>query len=158
MAGRSAAEPLARSAVRPGVNAMALLDWRRRVAALYAEVRATQDARAGHQLWREGRNQLLRSHPESPIPADRRAEFEGVPVADYNPSFRFVAKVDPDVAPARLAVQTGTDGVVPFERAGMVHLPAVGDLDVWWLAGYGGGLFFALKDTTAGGATHPGGR
>jgi uncharacterized protein len=145
-------------AARVRADAMSLLDWRRRVAALYAEVRAAGDARDGHRIWQEGRNRLLGSHPQSPIPADRRAEFTSVPVAGYDPAFRFSARVDTEVAPARLEVATGTDGVVPFERAGVVHLDDVGDLDVWWLAGYGGGIFVPVKDTRSDAATYPGGR
>jgi uncharacterized protein len=149
---------MAGTTAEPGQNALSLLDWRRRVAALYAEVRAASDPATGHQIWQDGRNRLLRSHPESPVPADRRAGFTGVPVAAYDPSLRFVAKVDTDVAPQRLEMKTGTDGIVPFERAGVVHLPGVGNLDVWWLASYGGGIFVPVKDTRTDGATYGGGR
>jgi uncharacterized protein (DUF1684 family) len=139
-------------------NALPLLDWRRRVASLYAKVRATPEPRVAHQIWQDGRNKLLRSHPESPMPAYRRGGFTGVPVASYDPAFRFVAKVDPDVAPARLEMKTGTDGIVVFDRAGIVRLPGVGDLDVWWLFGYGGGIFLPVKDSRTDGATYGGGR
>ena len=139
-------------------NALPLLDWRRQVAALYAEVRATPEPPVAHQIWQDGRNRLLRSHPESPIPADRRESFTGVPVASYDPSLRFAAKVDGDVAPARLEMKTGTDGIVVFDRVGVVHLAGVGDLDVWWLFGYGGGVFLPIKDTRTDGATYGGGR
>jgi hypothetical protein len=47
---------------------LSLLDWRRRVFALYADVRRTPDHRAAHQLWRNGRDELLGRHPDSPIP------------------------------------------------------------------------------------------
>ena len=140
------------------MNATSLLDWRRRVAALYAEIRSASEPRLAHQLWQAGRNRLLGAHPESPIPPGRRAGFAGVPVAAYDPSLRFTATVDTDVAPARIEMQAGTDGVVPFERAGVVHLGGVGDLDVWWLASYGGGIFVPIRDTRTDGATYPGGR
>jgi uncharacterized protein len=139
-------------------NALPLLDWRRQVTALYAEVRATLEPRVAHQVWQRGRNVLLRSHPESPIPADRRGSFADVPVASYDPSLRFVAKVDTDVAPARLETKTGTDGIVVFDRVGVVRLANIGDLDVWWLVGYGGGIFLPMKDTRTDGATYGGGR
>jgi hypothetical protein len=139
-------------------NATSLLDWRRQVAALYAEVRAASDPRAAHQVWRAGRNRLLGSHPQSPVPPGRRAGFAGVPVADYNPALRFTLPVDVDVAPATLEMVTGTDGTVALDRAGVLHLPGVGDLDVWWFAGYGGGIFVPVKDRRSDGATYPGGR
>ncbi len=71
---------------------------------------------------------------------------------------RFDVPVDAAAGPARFEARTGTDGVVGFERAGVVRLDGVGDLDVWWLAGYGGGLFVPVRDTRADGATYPGGR
>jgi uncharacterized protein (DUF1684 family) len=139
-------------------NATALLDWRRQVTAMYAVVRSLSDVRAAHRYWRDERNRLLGSHSQSPIPPEHRAGFGGVPVAPYDPTLRYTVPVDTDVAPARIEVQTGTDGVVPFERAGVAHLPGVGDLDVWWLASYGGGIFVPIKDARTDGATYPGGR
>ncbi|HEX2318919.1 MAG TPA: DUF1684 domain-containing protein [Streptosporangiaceae bacterium] len=139
-------------------NATALLDWRRQVAAMYAVIRSQSDVRAAHRYWQDERNRLLGSHPQSPIPLERRRGFSGVPVADYDPSFRFTVPVDNHVAPARIEMQSGTDGLVPFERAGVAHLPGVGDLDVWWLVSYGGGIFVPIKDAGADGATYPGGR
>ena len=144
--------------VRLQTNALPLLDWRRQVASLYAEIRATPEPGAAHRIWQDGRNRLLRSHPQSPIPPDRRGSFTGVPVARYDPSLRFAVQVDTDVAPARLEMKTGTDGIVVFERAGVVRLADVGQLDVWWLVGYGGGLFLPIKDTRTDGATYGGGR
>jgi uncharacterized protein len=135
-----------------------LLDWRRRVAAIYAEVRAEPDPQAAHLAWQDARNALLATHPQSPIPPADRASFTKVPVAPYDPGLRFTAKVDTDVEPARIEVSTGTDGLVPFERAGVVRLAGVGDLDVWWLASYGGGIFVPVRDVRDDGATYPGGR
>jgi uncharacterized protein len=48
--------------------------------------------------------------------------------------------------------------VIPFSLIGVLHLPAVGDLDVWWLESYGGGIFVPLKDALAGRSTYGGGR
>ena len=47
-----------------------LLDWRRRVNALYAAVRADRNPEAGHAWWRSGRDELFRTHPQSPLPKD----------------------------------------------------------------------------------------
>lgn len=133
-----------------------VLDWRRRVAALYADVRAAADPRRAHDDWRHARDELLAHHPASPLPPAARDEFRGAPYGPYDAALRFEAVVDPDVAPARLEVPTGTDGVVTFERIGRVPLDRLGGLDVWWLLGYGGGLFVPVKDPAA--ATYGGGR
>lgn len=137
---------------------LAVLDWRRRVAALYAEVRAAGDPAAAHARWRAGRDELLARHPASPVPPAARAGFPGAVVAPYDPAFRFEVVVRRDLPPARIAVPTATDGTVPFERIGRVDLPGLGDLDVWWLASYGGGVFLPVRDALAGTSTYGGGR
>jgi hypothetical protein len=137
---------------------LTLLDWRRRVARLYAEVRSEPDPAAAHDHWRTTRDELLRTHPDSPIPQPGRAGYPGAPVAAYDPQLRFEVTVDTDVPPLHLEIATGSDGIVPFDRIGRAHLPGGGDLDVWWLGSYGGGLFLPVKDATAGTATYGGGR
>ena len=137
---------------------LTLLDWRRRVARLYAEVRSEPDPVAAHDHWRKTRDELLRSHPDSPIPWQSRADYPGAPVAAYDPRLRFDVTVDTDVPPKHIEVTTGSDGVVPFDRIGSARLPGGGDLDVWWLGSYGGGVFVPVKDGTAGTATYGGGR
>jgi uncharacterized protein (DUF1684 family) len=137
---------------------LGLLDWRRRVASLYARVRADPDRAAAHEEWRKGRDSLLRTHPQSPIPAAERAQFHGATVAPYDPSLCFAAPLDGDVEPLSLDVVTGTDGTVRFRRVGVARLDGLGFLDVWWRAQYGGGLFIPIKDALAGSRTYGGGR
>jgi uncharacterized protein (DUF1684 family) len=134
-----------------------VLDWRRRVHALYAEVRELPPEGA-HRRWQAGRDELFASHPASPLPAKRRTAFAGLRYAPYDAALRFELTVDTDVEPERMEVATVTDGVVPFERAGTLHVPVVGDLGVWWLGSYGGGVFVPIKDAAAGRATYGGGR
>ncbi len=137
---------------------LTLLDWRRRIARLYAEVRAEPDAAAAHEHWRRARDDLLRTHPDSPIPAGQRAGYPRAPVAPYDPALRFEAAVDTGLPPAHMEVVTGSDGIVRFDRIGRARLPGGGGLDVWWLAAYGGGVFVPVKDASAGSATYGGGR
>ena len=139
-------------------------DWRRRVHELYREVRRAADPAQGHALWVEGREELLRSHPASPVVAAPEAAPGGgfgqavSLVAPYDPAFRFVVPVDTEVEAVRREVATGTDGVVGLERCGRVELPGLGGLDVWWVGGYGGGLFLPLRDATSGATSYGGGR
>ncbi len=109
-----------------------LLEWRRTVADLYATVRALPPAQ-GHAAWIEGRAALFASSTVSP---SRTAQLR---VAPYDAALRAVVPLS-DAAPARIEVPTGTDGVVPFERIGVLRTPW-GPLDAWWLASYGGGLW-----------------
>lgn len=137
---------------------LTLLDWRRRVALLYGAVRSSADPAAAHEVWRAGRDELLATHPDSPLLPQDRAGFGGLRVAPYDPALRLEVAADPDVEPHRLEVATGTDGLVAFERMAVLRLPGLGELDVWWLAAYGGGLFVPVKDALAGRETYGGGR
>lgn len=137
-------------------GALAVVDWRRRTAALYAQVRTEADPRTAHALWCASRAEMLKSHPASPVPTDQRPTYDGPVVAPYDPGLRFEAEIDTGLEPRHLEIPTGTDGVVPFERVGRLDLPDVGTLDVWWLASYGGGLFVPIKDALAKPGAHAG--
>jgi hypothetical protein len=141
------------------MSALEVADWRRRVFALYAAMRASDDPTVAHEGWRRGRDELFARHPSTPLLADERAAFAGLPIAPYDPAWRFEVAVSP-AAPRRIEVETGTDGVVPFELIGVALVPGVGSLDVWRLASYGGGIFVPVKDALAGrpGGTYGGGR
>jgi uncharacterized protein (DUF1684 family) len=128
---------------------LALLDWRRSVSALYAAVRSTADPAAAHELWCGGRQRLFAEHPESP---DRGAVLQ---VAPYDAAFRFECEVLP-APPERIEIPTATDGVVSFQRIGRVELAGCGELDVWWLDSYGGGVWLPIR--APGQGTYPGGR
>ncbi|CAL4860721.1 DUF1684 domain-containing protein [Microbacterium sp. MM2322] len=135
-----------------------VVDWRRRVFALYADVRAVTPEE-GHALWQRGRDEMLATHPATPLLPDVRPEFTGVPIAPYDPAWRFELPLLA-AEPGGFEFATGTDGVVPFERIALVDVPEVGTLDVWRLTTYGGGLFIPVRDALAGRAngTYGGGR
>ncbi len=136
-----------------------VVDWRRRVFATYAEVRAASDPAQAHATWRAARDDLFATHPASPLDSGQRGGFAGLPVPDYDPAWRFELAVG-EAEPERFEAQTGTDGTVPFERIGRVDVPGVGGLDVWRFASYAGGLFVPVKDASAGspGGTYAAGR
>lgn len=135
-----------------------LADWRRRVAALYAAVRAEDDPRRGHERWRQGRDELFRSHPQSPLPPGDPMRATGVPYWPYDPELRFELPLLP-AGELRLDVPT-SEGVTAMDRVGCLRLPPPLDavIDVWWLRQYGGGLLLPLRDGTAGQASYGGGR
>ncbi len=141
------------------MDAYDIVDWRRRVFALYAEVRANPDVAAAHEHWSQVRDDLMATHAASPLPAEVRESFDGLRVPGYDPAWRFEVEVQP-TEEASIEVTSGTDGSVPFERLGVVEVPGVGSLDVWRLASYAGGLFVPVKDASAGkpGGTYGGGR
>lgn len=131
------------------MTALEVADWRRNVFALYAAVRAANNPAVGHELWRTGRDRLFSAHSATPLLPEDRGVFVGLPVAAYDPAWRFELEIL-EAEPERLDIETATDGVVPFERLGRVEVPEVGSLDVWRLASYGGGIFLPVKDALAG--------
>lgn len=137
-----------------------LADWRRRVGELYAAVRAADEPELGHALWRAGRDELFRTHPQSPLAADDPMRATGVPYWPYDPALRFTVTVRPPDEPVDLAVPTDNDGTTVLRLAGHVDLPdPIGaTVDVWWLRQYGGGLFLPLRDGSAGDTSYGGGR
>ncbi len=136
-----------------------VVDWRRRVFAIYAAVRDAASPEVGHAVWSRERDVLLRTHPASPVPESERAGLVGADVAPYDAAWRFECALEPADG-MRWDVETGTDGAVPFERWATARLPGVGTLDVWRLRSYGGGLFVPVRDELAGrdGGTYGGGR
>ena len=135
----------------PAISPVDVADWRIRTYDLYARVRtvAETDPLSARALWRTDRDDMFVNHPASPLLDQKREDFEGLSYFDYDPDLRFVAVIEPE-EPERRDVTTGTDGVVRFERVGVVNPGGIGNLDVWRLAGYGGGLFIPVKDALAG--------
>lgn len=140
-------------------DALAVADWRRRVAQLYADVRrvSLEDPAAAHAGWVERRDELFAGHAASPLHPAAKAVFRGLTVAPYDPAYRFEVRVRATSA-QRLEVATGTDGVVPFDRVGRIELDGLGPLSVWALRTYGGGIFLPVKDATSGHGGYGGGR
>lgn len=137
-----------------------LVDWRRAVARLYADVRGEQSPTAAHALWRAGRDRLFREHPQSPLSDGDRLRHAGLPYWPYDPSLRFELPLIAIDSPTRRSLATGADGETAFRIIGYVELPPpLGSrVAVWWLEQYGGGLFLPLRDGTAGETTYGGGR
>jgi uncharacterized protein len=145
---------------------LTLSDWRRRVAALYVEVRAmaASDPAVALAHWRTAREWLFREHPQSPLPVADRAGFRARHF-DHDPRLRFTVPVEraPADDPAALPLElpnSGSDSL-SFRRIGLVRLPFPDGeqrLSVFWLAGYTGGLFIPFRDATNGRETYGAGR
>jgi uncharacterized protein (DUF1684 family) len=137
-----------------------LLDWKRRVFALYAEVRAAADPEAAWRHWRDRRDDLFRTHRSSPLPEDERPAFPGVPYFDYDPSVRLSAVVvSSQPTPARIA--SSGDEAISFARFATATFAIDGEeqaLELYWLTAYGGGVFVPFRDATSGRETYGGGR
>ncbi len=198
-----------------------LADWRRRIAGLYAWVRdrAATDPEAAFQHWCATREELFRTHPQSPLPIERRAAFQARSFP-YDPASRFEVMVELPSPPTtgqpspptplptaregsdvtattastgsaggspassyprpsiieetgqepgtaqlsgaqEVSVPTSGGNAVLLRRVGTVEVPfpaGVRRLALFWMGGYGDGLFLSFRDGTNGTDTYGGGR
>jgi uncharacterized protein (DUF1684 family) len=131
------------------VEALELADYRAAVARLYL-------SDAGLAEFRERRDALFANHPQSPIPPGERAGFAGLRY--FPPADDAIVEVTVRERPGTIDIDTGgPDGVMRYERVGVLATP-FGDLSLWWIAAYGGGLYLPFRDATCGSQTYGGGR
>ena len=137
-----------------------LADWRRRTFDLYRRVRDANDPEEAWRLWRNARDRLFRTHEQSPLPAGARGDFTGGDYFAYDVTYRVTGEVS-DRPAQRYDIQTSGEGTVRFTRFGRVAFELKGHpmtLELYWLEGYGGGIFLPFKDSTSGAETYGGGR
>ncbi len=148
------------------IEHLELADWRRRIAALYVEVRvmAAADPAIALAHWRSVRENLYRTHSQSPLPPDRRSSFRAAHF-DHDPALRFAVAIEPAPPPAPgavpLALPNSGPDTLAFSRIGTVRVPFPGGerpLSIFWMAGYAGGVFLPFRDGTNGEATYGAGR
>ena len=141
-------------------SAIPLADWRRGVFEAYADVRANPDPMDAWAAWRTVRDDLFRSHPSSPLPREARRAFNGLDHFAYDPRARTLGDVEP-VAPERVEIGGSAGSSTTFLRIGRVRFELFGEdcaLALYWLDGYGGGLFLPFADATSGTTTYGAGR
>ena len=139
------------------VDLLDLVDWRRRVGDLY---RVSGPDALGE--FRRGRDELLQTHPQSPIQADERAAFSCIEYFAADAAYRVSSQLEPSDNDEEIVIETGgPDGDIRYRRAGTLAF-RLRDTDcrltVFSLIGYGGGLFLPFRDATSGRQTYGGGR
>jgi uncharacterized protein (DUF1684 family) len=131
------------------MESLELADFRAAVARIHLEADGLSDFRAR-------RDDLFATHPQSPIPPEARDTFQGLRYYPANEAA--IVDVPVHAASGELTIDTGgPDGVVRYQRAGILRTP-FGELTLWWIAAYGGGLFLPVRDGTSGRQTYGGGR
>ena len=146
--------------VRLPQDKLDLADWRRRVGDLYR-----LSGPEALERFRRGRDELFRSHPQSPLAPQARQGFPGLRYFDPDPTAKLRCRLEPGEPGepgAPLEIDTGgEDGVITFRRAGRLAFSFKGQpctLTVFSLVGYAGGLFLPFRDATSGTETYGGGR
>ena len=138
-----------------------LWGWRRQIAELYAGIRAAAAPEAAWQSWRQARDELFRGHPQSPLAPHQRALFRGLPYFAHDPGLRFLVELKAPVDARAETMTAGADGKVellPFARTTGLAAALGGELTLYWISLYGGGVFLPFRDATSGRASYAGGR
>ena len=147
----------------PTSEHLALADWRRRVHAMYASLRADDRPEPMRAVaFRTAKDRLFGDHSSSPVPEAERRDFRGLAYWRYAEPFAFRARLEPDPDAPAVGVPRSGEGLgIPFSRIGWVTFTVAGKesrLAVFWLNEYSGGIFIPFRDATSGRETYGGGR
>lgn len=134
-----------------------LADWRRKVAEIYAQVRQ-MDPTKGWDLFRQERDYMFKDHPQSPLNSGQRDEFVGLQYHPYDPQWRLLVEVETLSDVSTSEVNLGEDGIFRITEIGHIRIRSNAELSLFWVEGYGGGLFLPYTDSTNGVTTFGGGR
>ena len=137
-----------------------LVDWRRRVSELFAELRRRPPDAETLAWFRAEKDALVGSHPQSPVPAAERATFRGLAYWPFDPAARVQARFTPDEADAP-NVPLSSPEDIRLKRIGWLDFAYGGQparLAALWVEGYAGGLFVPFRDATSGSETYGAGR
>ncbi len=147
--------------MRSSSDSISLATWRRTVAEMYAAVRESDHHVLAWSEFIDGRNALFKEHTQTPLSAKQRLGFKGLPYYAYDPNLRVFGRTNYDVEPKLFRVDLGEDGVLEYQRVATLHFRLADQplqLSLFWIAGYGGGLFLPFKDASSGQETYGGGR
>jgi uncharacterized protein len=142
-----------------------LYDWRERVARMYRErnaaLREGEDAETVLNRFRTQKNELFKSHPQSPFGPEDRATFSGLAYFAYDPGLRVESELEPLVEDSLIETPSSGASIMRFPRAARVNfvldsVPA--SLYIYWIDVYGGGLFLPFRDATNSEETYGAGR
>lgn len=141
-------------------DTLQLWEWREKISDLYHHIRSSEDVSAAWRLWCDTRSTMFRDHSQSPIEAAERQAFVGPKTFPYDPSMRMIVRTE-TVPPEKMTVATGADGELSmrsFARTCGLEEKLGGELTLYWIEGYGGGVFLPFVDATSGTETYGGGR
>lgn len=142
---------------------VSLANWRRKIAETYAAVRqlaATDPERAWH-TFRTTRDALFKTHPQTPLTANARDQFRSLSYFPYDPQWRLSGLVNRQVDAETFTLDLPTDGRIQYTRVAQANFSVDGQptcLSIFWIEGYGGGLYLPFTDLTSNAETYGGGR
>lgn len=108
--------------------------------------------------YRANKDEYLRNNTHSPIPAEYRSEFDGLPYYEADPALIFTTAVEPGSGET-VAIATSDGAHREYRHAGKVHL-TIADQEVTLSLYDTGhpGFFLPFRDSTSGKTTYGAGR
>ena len=143
-------------------NYEALAGYRRAVSEMYAHVRNSDVNQ--EERWSEfcrERDKIFATHPQSALSMEQKSVFKGLRYYPYNPSLRYCLTVNTNVESEVFELELQDDGLIKLQRFGKISFEVAGQavsLALFWILGYGGGLFLPFRDLTNETDTYGGGR
>ena len=142
-------------------DVLAYTDFRRQVASMYDRIRMEKDGRKAHTEFTKTRDRIFKQHKASALTAEQKETFSGLDYFPYDSAYRFFVTPNYDVHPEVLDIKLRDDGVFHIRRVARLTVPfsdGDADLTLFWIEGYGGGLFLPFSDKTNSDSTYGGGR
>jgi uncharacterized protein (DUF1684 family) len=142
-------------------NLPALAHWRRATAEMYALVRQCEDPLLAWQQLVNKRNHLFKNDAQSPLDLRQRTSFQHLSYYPYESAFRVIGYLDYAIEEAELLIDLADDDPLHLRRVAAIFFELPGQtarLSLFWVQGYGGGLFLPFKDQSNLTETYGGGR
>ena len=108
---------------------------------------------AAWNKFRAARNTLFRDHPQSPLEPQQKRAFQEIPYFPYSFEYRVIGQFDSNVERKTVQVDLPADGAFAYTRIAAVKFELCGakqKLSLFWIEGYGGGLFLPFRDASNG--------
>lgn len=146
---------------------LSLAAWRRTVAEIYVRVRGTSaqapapDRETAWRRFRDERDRLFKEHPQTPLDTNQRDAFQALQYFPYDMSARVSGTIIAVDTPETRSTSLPDEGLFRYtkvSRVQFVYKEHKAQLALYWIEGYGGGLFLPFRDATNGDTTYGGGR
>ncbi|GMR09933.1 MAG: DUF1684 domain-containing protein [Anaerolineae bacterium] len=124
---------------------------------MYSKIRQLEPEQ-GWRAFRRERDVLLKTHHRSPLSEPQRGRFKKLEYFPYDFQWRLTVPLEPPSSQSPIEIDLGEEGDFRITEMGRVRIRADARLSLYWVEGYGGGLFLPFADGTNGGATYGGGR
>ena len=112
---------------------MDLYDYRQYVGTMYrarnSAIIANEDAETVWQRFRQSRDKLFATHPQSALDVEQRRSFTSLPYFPYNPTMRFVVDVVPHEQPTQQTITMSATETMTMLTIGHVDFVVDGELE-----------------------------